>query len=162
VLAILRSLASNDGRIIEYFRSISSGNVKKHSGLVTVETNEIVPLQVDTQSFIQAIELACWDRIAKLGWRPFNEAREYARHLGLKSKADWHRFTRDPDPSKQPLPLDIPRTPNIAYRDFGWEGFPDWLGYGPAYAGYSQAQDLRWPFEKARGFGLLPVSKTLC
>jgi len=152
VLAILRSLASNDGRIIEYFRSISSGSVKKHSGLVTVETSEIVPLQVDTQSFIQAIELACWDRIAKLGWRPFNEAREYARHLGLKSKADWHRFTRDSDPSRPSLPLDIPRVPNIAYQDFGWEGFPDWLGYGPASAGYTQAQDLRWPFEKAREF----------
>lgn len=152
VLAILRSLASNDGRIIEYFRSISSGVVPKYSGLVTVEHSEVVPLQVDTDSFIQAIELACWDRIAQLGWRPFDEARTYARSLGLKSKEDWYRFAREPDPAKQQLPLDIPRTPNIAYQALGWEGFPDWLGYGRAQVGYSQAQDSRWPFEKARDF----------
>jgi len=152
VLAILRSLASNDGRIVEYFRSISSGGVPKYSGLVTVERSEVVPLQVDTDSFIQAIELACWDRIAQLGWRPFEEAREYARNLGLKSQADWYRFAREPDPAKQQLPLDIPRTPNIAYQVLGWEGFPDWLGYGRAQVGRSQAQNFRWPFEKAREF----------
>lgn len=152
VLAILRSLASNDGRIIEYFRSISLGGVSKYSGLVTVESSEIVPLQVDTESFIQAIELACWERIAQLGWRPFEEAREYARSLGLKSQADWHRFVREPDPAKQRLPLDIPRTPNIAYQALGWEGFPDWLGYGRAKVGYVQAEDSRWTFEKARKF----------
>lgn len=152
VLAILRSLASNDGRIIEYFRSISTGGDSKYSGLVTVESGEIAPLQVDTESFIQAIELACWERIAQLGWRPFEEARAYARSLGLKSQADWHRFVREPDSAKQQLPLDIPRTPNIAYQALGWGGFPDWLGYGQAQVGYSQAQDSRWPFEKAREF----------
>ncbi len=145
VLAILRSLASNDGRIIEYFRSISSGGVSKHSGLVTVESSEIVPLQVDTESFIQAIELACWERIAQLGWRPFEEAREFARGLGLKSKADWHRFTREIAPTKRQLPLDIPRIPNIAYQELGWKGFPDWLGYGIAQGSW-------WPFEQAREF----------
>lgn len=152
VLAILRSLASNDGRIIEYFRSISSGGVPKYSGLVTFERSEVVPLQVETNSFIQAIELACWERISKLGWRPFDKAREYVRSLGFKSKADWFRFAREPDPAKQQLPLDIPRTPNIAYQALGWGGFPDWLGYGKAQVGYSQAQDSRWPFEKAREF----------
>lgn len=152
VLTILRSVASNDGRIIEYFRSIASHDVSKHSGIVTVESSEIVPLQVDTESFVQAIELACWERIAQLGWRPFDKAREYARSLGLKSKADWEHFAREPDPAKQQLPLDIPRTPNIAYREFGWEGFPDWLGYGRAQVGYVQAQDARWSFERARDF----------
>lgn len=152
VLAILRSLASNDGRIVEYFRSISSGSVPKYSGLVTFERSEVVPLQVDTDSFIQAIELACWNRIAQLGWRPFEEARAYARTLGLKSKEDWYRFAREPDPAKQRLPLDIPRTPNIAYQSLGWEGFPDWLGYGRAQVGYSQTRDSRWPFERAREF----------
>lgn len=152
VLAILRSLASNDGRIVEYFRSISLGSVPKYSGLVAFERSEVVPLQVDTDSFIQAIELACWDRIAQLGWRPFEEARAYARSLGLKSKADWHRFASESDPAKQRRPLDIPRIPNIAYQALGWEGFPDWLGYGRGQVGYSQARDLRWPFEKARKF----------
>lgn len=145
VLAILRSLASNDGRIVEYFRSISSGGVSKYSGLVTFERSEVVPLQIDTDSFIQAIELACWERIAQLGWRPFEEARAYARSLGLKSQADWNRFVREPDPAKQQLPLDIPRTPNFAYQALGWKGLPDWLGYG-------KAQDSWLPFEKARKF----------
>ena len=152
VLAILRSLAFNDGRIIEYFRSISSGSTSKHSGLVTIESSEIVPLQVDTKSFIQAIELACWERISQLGWRPFEKAREYARSLGLQSQADWYRFAREPDPAMQQLPLDIPRSPNVAYEKLGWEGFADWLGYGRAQVGRSQAQDFRWSFEKAREF----------
>lgn len=145
VLAILRSLASNDGRIVEYFRSISTGKVRKHSDMVQFESGEILPLQVDTASFVEAIELACWERIAKLGWRPFEEARAYVRSLGLQSQADWHKFAREPDPDKQELPLDIPRTPNIIYKDLGWKGFPDWMGYG-------RQQDSWWSFERARKF----------
>lgn len=147
VLAILRSLASNDGRIVEYFRSISSGAVSKHAGLVSVESSEVVPLQVDTDSFIQAIELACWERIAKLGWRPFEEARAYVRTLGLKTKIEWELFSREADPEKQKLPLDIPRTPNAIYRELGWQGYPDWLGYGRG-----REKDSWWPFDRARAF----------
>ena len=145
VLAILRSLASNDGRIVEYFRSITTGKVRKNSDMVQFESGEILPLQVDTDSFVQAIELACWERIAKLGWRPFEEAREYARSLGLKSQNDWYRLVREQEAGKQQLPPDIPRTPNVIYKDLGWNGIPDWLGY-------DRYEERWWPFERARKF----------
>lgn len=147
VLAILRSLASNDGRIVEYFRSITTGKVRKHSDMIQFESGEILPLQVDTASFVDAIELACWERIAKLGWRPFEEARAYARSLGLDSQEAWRRFAREADPEKQELPLDIPRTPNVIYKGQGWKGHPDWLGYGREWV-----KARWWPYERAREF----------
>ena len=57
------------------------------------------------------------------GWRPFKEARAFARNLGLKSRAEWHEYCKS---GKKPS--DIPNAPDQQYRETGWAGFGDWLG----------------------------------
>lgn len=57
-------------------------------------------------------------------YRPFVRARAFARKLRLRSEQHWRKFTKT---SK--LPTDIPATPNQVYRDRGWRGMGDWLGY---------------------------------
>ncbi len=57
------------------------------------------------------------------GFRPYEEARAYARDLGLKTRKDWVGHTLAPD-----FPRDIPVWPDYCYQGQGWHGWNDWLG----------------------------------
>jgi hypothetical protein len=61
-------------------------------------------------------------------YRPFIEAREWVRGLGLRGVLDWNDFCAGRLEGKPPKPSDIPATPNTVYADCGWRGIPDWLG----------------------------------
>ena len=63
-------------------------------------------------------------------YRPFREARTFARSLKLKSSAEWFAFCKGEMPHKGRLPRDIPTKPYRPYADKGWEGIGDWLGIG--------------------------------
>jgi hypothetical protein len=62
------------------------------------------------------------------GWRPFAEAREFARGLGLRSRAEWTAYVKGRLPGKGRLPDDVPACPNVDYMLGGFAGFEDWLG----------------------------------
>jgi len=57
-------------------------------------------------------------------FRPFAEARDYARALGLRSHGQWDEHAESPD-----FPADIPVNPSYHYRNDGWLGWSDWLGH---------------------------------
>jgi superfamily II DNA or RNA helicase len=57
------------------------------------------------------------------GFRPFGEARAYARSLGLKTRKEWAEHTRSAG-----FPKDLPVWPDYCYQDQGWQGWNDWLG----------------------------------
>jgi hypothetical protein len=81
-------------------------------------------------------------------YRPFEEARAFARSLKLKTSAEWRKFCKGQMPEIGIRPDDIPTNPNKAYEEEGWKGMGDWLGTGTI------ATHLRvyLPFEKARAF----------
>ena len=54
----------------------------------------------------------------------FEEAREYALRLELKSKEEFSRYIK-----AENLPIDFPRRPSNHYKDKGWNGWADFLGY---------------------------------
>ena len=58
-------------------------------------------------------------------YKPFLEAREYVRKLGLKSTKEWQEFSLRSD-----FPEDLPKTPRYFYKNNGWIDMPDWLGSG--------------------------------
>ena len=60
-------------------------------------------------------------------WRGFEEAREYARSLGLKTFIAWREWCKN-----EGRPKDIPSNPEKIYRGKGWICFGDWLGTGKA------------------------------
>jgi 3-mercaptopyruvate sulfurtransferase SseA len=75
-------------------------------------------------------------------WRPFEEARAFARTLGIRSSSVWLRqYARS-----EQKPNDIPAVPNKAYADH-WIDWDDWLGPG-------RRRPVRnWRgFEEARAF----------
>jgi hypothetical protein len=51
---------------------------------------------------------------------PFEEAREVARSLKLKTWGDWCKLS--------PKPPKLPSAPNVYYRNSGWVDTFDWIG----------------------------------
>ena len=138
VLMTLRALASNDDRIIEYFRAVSEGaRVSKSKKIF--EVLDAKTHQIETEKLESNLKLIAWNKLAKLSWRPFEEAREFARSLKLKNNMAWRAFCKSGK-----LPADIPATPNRTYKDKGWIGMGDWLGNGRLrqYRSFNAARKL--------------------
>jgi superfamily II DNA or RNA helicase len=130
ILTTLRALAANDDRIIEYFRAISQGRQRNGGGSVEFEMDERLAQRIDLTQFVRDIELKCWDRLAKLSWRPFEDARVFARNIKLQTADGWREFCQGEILRLGRLPSDIPAYPNETYADKGWKSWGDWLGTG--------------------------------
>ena len=61
-------------------------------------------------------------------YRSFNDARDFARSLGLKTAAEWKEFCKGNLAEKGTRPADIPSNPNVTYADKGWISMGEWLG----------------------------------
>jgi predicted helicase len=148
ILTTLRALAANDERIIEYFRSVSQGKQRSNGGSVVFDIDEKLAKRINLEDFAREIDLKCWDRLAKLSWRPFEEARAFVRSLKIKSRTEWEHYCRNHNLKNDPLPSDIPSNPRPIYLNQGWNGFGDWLGTG-RIANFNK---IYRPFEEARAF----------
>jgi superfamily II DNA or RNA helicase len=132
VLTTLRALAANDDRIIEYFRAISQGKrrAEGRGGSVEFEMDERLAKRIDLEQFVRDIELKCWSRLAKLSWRPFDEARKYVGKLKIKNAQEWFAYSNNRLLGKRPRPSDIPSNPWGVYVNSGWKNLGDWLNTG--------------------------------
>jgi hypothetical protein len=75
-------------------------------------------------------------------YRPYKQARAFARSLKLKAVKEWYKYVKS---GKKPF--DIPASPNQSYADEGWTNWADWLGADLKRRGRG------WrPFKEARAF----------
>lgn len=146
ILSVLRSLASNDERIIEYFRGKHSVNTYDRN--ILIEVDEKISKTINYNDFLNKLELKVWDKLAKLSWKPFEEARIFIHELGLKSQTEWFKYTKRQLPNYLKKPLDIPANPNIVYKNNGWTNWGSWLG---TYSIQTQ-QRKYWNYDKAKIF----------
>lgn len=147
VLMTLRAMASNDERIIDYFRSISEGERPSRSDSI-VEFDVPDPIRVKLDNFVESIETQTWHRLAKLSWRPFEEAREVCRSLELTSMREWGDYCRGRLDDRDAKPADIPSNPSAVYANKGWVNWGDWLGtFSPSYS-----SKTFMPFGQAKTF----------
>ena len=144
ILTTLRSLAANDERIIEYFKDISKGNSKsKKDALISFDIDEKIAMHINAKELIETVELRTWNKLAKLSWMPFEEARAFVRSLGLKNQREWENFSKSTQ-----KPSDIPATPRAVYLKNGWKSIGDWIGTFVV-----ANQNKRYlPFEQAKSF----------
>jgi superfamily II DNA or RNA helicase len=77
---------------------------------------------------------------------PFEEARAFARDLGLKSFKEWNMYCKGGIPNLPPKPDSIPQSPNRTYAKDGWISMGDWIGTGVVAAQKIQLPD----FQKVR------------
>jgi hypothetical protein len=75
-------------------------------------------------------------------FRPFTDAREFARSLNLKNNTDWQKFIKKNKIS------DLSVRPDTTYKNKGWEGWGDFLNTGNI-----APEDLVFrPFKEVREF----------
>ena len=79
---------------------------------------------------------------SKKQYLTFEEAKEFARNLKLKSSVEWQEWSKS---GKRPL--NIPTNPGKIYEDKGWKGWGDFLGNGN-----SPKNRKNVSFEEAREF----------
>lgn len=126
VLSVLRALASNDERIIEYFRDISKGKkVNKKDSPITFEIDEKLASLIDEKELIYSIQLTTWNKLAKLSWMPFEDAMKFVRETGIKSASEYKKIC-----TSKNKPIDLPSHPFIVYKMVGWKNWGDFLGTG--------------------------------
>jgi hypothetical protein len=73
----------------------------------------------------------------KKQFRSFEDARKFARGLGLKRQDEWFEYCKSGN-----RPKDIPRNPSDIYKNKGWKGNGDWLGTGRT-RNYRSFEDAR-------------------
>lgn len=142
ILMTLRALAANDERIVEYFRSVSEGK-KIPERNTPFEFAAPVGTKIDYKQFEDELKLKIWGRLAKLSWRPFEEAKRYVYTLNLKNTHQWRDYAKS-----NKLPPDIPAGPYQVYKNVGWKSWGEWLGTG--FISFRNREYL--PFEDARKF----------
>ena len=90
----------------------------------------------------------------KVQYRPFPQARAFARSLGLKTRNEWFDFARSGK-----LPSDIPIKPERTYAGKGWRGMGDWLGTGTIAAHLRKYRSFPEARDFARSLGLRSASQ---
>jgi hypothetical protein len=123
IVATIRALATQDSRIIEYLRAVSSGTIPKGGSPVDGITKINVLTKVNEEEFNKSIQLKVWDRVAFGNWRSYVEAKKYVQSLNLKGQSDWYKYTKSNE-----FPNDIPKTPWVVYKEFNSLG--NFLGTG--------------------------------
>jgi hypothetical protein len=77
-------------------------------------------------------------RVSHRQFLSFEQAREFAHTLRLKSSKEWISYVNKKNNQR---PLNIPYAPHVFYANKGWNGWDDWLG---------NTEYL--PFKEARAF----------
>ncbi len=146
VLFVLRALATHDDRIIEWFRATSEGRTPEVGGLVRFDLgNVITPLGVNAADFAKQIEVKCWESVARLAYRSYEESVAFARQHNAKSQRQWRELISR---LGENWPADIPQSPDKSYTKTGWVSWGAFFGTG---AVGSKLKRFR-PFEEARDF----------
>jgi superfamily II DNA or RNA helicase len=155
VARIVTALSTNDERIVEMFRVIYEGDkIGSSSSIIKFDGSVRVGVNLEFATFASAIQTRLWERVGRVNWLPFQEAREFVRGLKLTSSADWDAYRKSS--GRRP---DIPTNPNTIYADDGWNGMGDWLGtrrvatHLREYLSFEEARVI------ARGLGLKSQSE---
>jgi superfamily II DNA or RNA helicase len=123
IISIIRGLASNDERIIDYFKEKGDRTgTKRVEGSSLFDFNFSAEL-LDEKELTAQLQIKIWENLSKFQWMPFEEAREFVRGLNIKSNKEWQQYAKS---GKKPE--NIPNRPDNAYKHNGWNTWGEWLG----------------------------------
>src|SRR5262249_8973436 len=120
VAQTIAALSTQDERIAEEFRIVEKGRVSSGK-IVEIEGDVPVGMKIELGEFTEAILTRLWDSVARANWRPFEEAREFVRKLGLKSHVEWWHWNTGRLKRRDlvEMPPDIPTSPEKVYDELG-------------------------------------------
>lgn len=122
IISIVRGLAANDERIVEYFKEKNDNALtQRMEGSNVFDFNFSSDL-LDEKALSEQLQIKIWEGLSRFNWMAFEEAREYVRGLGFNNVNEWSSFAKSRE-----KPNNIPKHPIDVYKKF-WTSFSDWLG----------------------------------
>jgi superfamily II DNA or RNA helicase len=122
ILSIVRGLASNDERIVEFFKDkAEQGSSKKPSGRqfqLEVFSEFVNELELSNQ-----LQIRLWEKLSRFNWMSFEEAKNYVLQNEINTSEKWRQFVHS---SKRPN--NLPTLPNLVYKESGWISWGDFFG----------------------------------
>jgi superfamily II DNA or RNA helicase len=126
---VLAVLSTHDERIAEEFRAVDGGGQRSPRESRIVFGGDVpVGVRLSAEEFAERCGARVWQRVARVNWRPFEEAREFARSLKLTCGREWRLYCDGKMAGHSPKPADIPSAPWSTYAGKGWDSYGDWLG----------------------------------
>lgn len=144
---VLRALRAHDEQLGEELDALRTGVRVEGRGRSQGRFKLRLPRAVGRE-FSEALRLRIVQQTTQRHYFSFEEAREYALQLGLRSAKEWLLYSSGQLPGHGPRPESLPSNPQVIYQDSGWSGWGDFLGTGNLAPG-----SRNWrPFEAARDF----------
>jgi superfamily II DNA or RNA helicase len=126
---VLAVLSTHDERIADEFRAVESGERRNLRESRIIFSGDVpVGVRISAEDFVSRCNARIWQRVARVNWRPFVEARAFCHSLGLRSGREWSLYCDGKLDGHGPKPADIPSAPWSTYGSKGWAGYGDWLG----------------------------------
>jgi len=139
---IIAALSTQDEGIAEEFRITTSGIESGGGQKIIFDGTVPVGMKLDLNVFADKINAKIWERVGKVNWMPFKEARVFVRSLNFNGTRDWEKYCKS---GKRPS--NIPAVPAKVYLGKGWNSWSDWLG-----THRSGKNEIYLPFNEARAF----------
>ena len=150
IISVIGALSTQDSRIAEYLKAVSEGRKptvgNKVDGIISINTLT----QINSEKFEKAILIKVWDKIARVNFVPYEEAKKYALSLKLTGLREWNIHVK----SNKNFPPNIPKGPDTVYKD-KWEGWGTFLGTGRVSANVGRDKKTNWvSYEEAKKYAL--------
>ena len=142
ILNVVRGLAANDERIVEYFKDKGEINTKAQKEIEEQFNFEVLSEYMDEGELSKQLQIKVWEKLSRFQWMEFVEARGFVRQLKLKNQAEWREFSKS-----DKRPFNMPTRPHVNYVNAGWVSLGDWLGTGTvatqnkSYKSFKAAKD---------------------
>ncbi len=123
ILSIVRGLASNDERIVEYFKEKNDpkGSKKKSTGQFQLE---VFSEYLDEAELSNQLEIRLWEKLSRLSYMSFEEAKAYLKDFNFKSQIEFWEAHR-----KGLVSNSIPYHAHSYYKSLGFSTYPNFLNY---------------------------------
>lgn len=121
VVRIACALGSENEVILAYFAAVALGKPWAGRRVFEVSGDVDVGVKVDLDAINRAVAVRTYERTVE--WRSFEDARAFARSLGIENQREWQAYSKSGH-----RPADIPVNPDRVYAHSGWDGYGDWLG----------------------------------
>ena len=150
IISVIGALSTQDSRIAEYLKAVSEGRKptvgNKVDGIISINTLT----QINSEKFEKAILIKVWDKIARVNFVPYEEAKKYALSLKLTGLREWNIHVK----SNKNFPPNIPKGPDTVYKD-KWEGWGTFLGTGRVSVNVGRNISTNWAsYEETKKYAL--------
>ncbi len=123
ILSIVRGLASNDERIVEYFKDKAEPGSSKDRPDLQFQL-EVFSEFVDESELSNQLQIRLWEKLSRFSWIPFEEAKNYLKKFSFKSQVEFWEAHK-----KGIIQKNIPYYAHQHYKHSGFSTYPDFLSY---------------------------------